>query len=118
MRWVLTLGLLVSLCGASFAKEPFASAGFGSATCAEIARLHPADKTPIGAAVLSWAQGFMSGINISHLGHKEPLRDLGDVTTGGQLAFLLNYCDGNQLHSFAQAVLALYAALPEIPPRN
>lgn len=118
MKWLLTLCFLALPCSASFSKEPFAYSGFGSATCAEIARLHPADKTPIGAAVLSWAQGFMSGINISHLAHKQPMRDLGDVTTEGQLAFLLNYCDENQLHQFASAVLALYGALPEIPPKN
>ncbi|CAN7354281.1 hypothetical protein LJR234_002157 [Mesorhizobium amorphae] len=118
MRWLLTLGFLAFPCGDAFAKEPFAYSGFGSATCAEIARLHPADKTPMGVAVLSWAQGFMSGLNISHLAHKQPMRDLGDVTTGGQLAFLLNYCDKNQLDGFASAVLSLYGALPEIPQKN
>ncbi|PBB94806.1 hypothetical protein CK224_30000 [Mesorhizobium sp. WSM3862] len=69
-------------------------------------------------AVLSWAQGFMSGMNMLHMAHKEPLRDLGEATPKAQLAFLLNYCDKNQLHDLVRATLSLYGALPEIPQKD
>lgn len=99
----------------SFAKEPFAVMGMGTATCAEITRMHPVEKTPVGAIVFSWAQGFMSGLNVDRIMHKEQLQDLSAVTTAGQLAFVLNYCEKNQLKTFSEAVLALYSALPRIP---
>lgn len=118
MKWLLSVGVLSLTCGASCAKEPFAYTGFGTVTCAEITRLQPADKTPTGAAVMSWAQGFLSGMNINQLAHNEPMRDLGVLTTEDQLGFLLNYCDKHQLHQFAQAVFSLYGGLPQIPPKN
>ena len=60
----------------------------------------------------------MSGMNMLHMAHKEPLRDLGDATPTAQMAFLLNYCDKNQLQSLVEGVLSLYGALPEIPQKE
>ncbi|WP_136618577.1 MULTISPECIES: hypothetical protein [Mesorhizobium] len=88
--------------------------GFGQSTCAEITRLKPVDRTPEAAAVMSWAQGYMSALNIDHVRNGKPFQDLGAVTISGQLAFMLNYCDKNPLKQFGVAVHSLYISLPQV----
>jgi uncharacterized protein YgfB (UPF0149 family) len=58
----------------------------------------------------SWAEGFMSGLNLAKpQGHKNKL----DSSLVEQnLAHIKDYCDANPQHDYFQAVIDLYRSLP------
>lgn len=120
-------GLLLIFSGQSFAAE-FAISGLGATTCAEITQMHPAFvATPEGAAILSWSQGYMSGINFDRIANElhngaqgQAIKNLNGTTPEGELAFIANFCERNQLKPLHAAVEALFIALPDAAksPKN
>jgi hypothetical protein len=59
----------------------------------------------------SWAQGYMSGINMSVLASQRPARELSGEMNDQKRA-LRNYCADNPLRNYMDGVLDFYAKLP------
>jgi hypothetical protein len=59
-----------------------------------------------------WAQGFMSGENLSQFASDGQYRDLEAMTDEAQEASLRNYCDEHPMAEFYKAVMDLYSKLP------
>jgi hypothetical protein len=104
----LALGILIQ--PTSSKAEDVIYAGVGAATCGRIAQGYRQNPTLQEAMMMSWAQGFMSGVNVSlgGAGHS----DLGAITFEAQKASLRNYCDEHPLAEFWEAVIDLYKKFP------
>jgi hypothetical protein len=85
--------------------------GAGSASCAEFAKMYQGDPEHVEDAFFSWAQGFMSGINLAAVTTQRPTRDLAGVAADQRRA-LRTYCANNPLRTYMDAVTEFYAKLP------
>lgn len=89
----------------------FAFAGVGAEPCGQLAdeyRRHPSDAEN---AMMHWAQGFMSGWNMS-LAPTGEYRDLAALSLDVQKHVLHAYCDEHPLAEFMKAATELYFRLP------
>ncbi len=85
--------------------------GVGVTSCAEFARLYQGSPEYTELVFLSWGQGYMSGLNISAMGHGFLARDLaGD--TSQQKQEIRRYCADNPLKNYKDAVFDFYAKRP------
>ena len=91
------------------AADRVAVVGPGSFSCGKFM----ADELSVSKAWFSfWAQGYLSGLNISFFGEETPnFTDLED--SAGQELWLENYCRENPLDSYMVAVSWLWVALRE-----
>jgi hypothetical protein len=83
------------------------------------------EKNPESAERLhfSWAQGYMSGLNVFLTGLKRPIHDLNGWGVSDQMMFLRKYCEDKPLSTYGDAVGKLFNKLPvlnqnETPPQN
>jgi hypothetical protein len=96
-------------------RDDYTSVGAGVSTCAEVTAYvndHP-DKAIM---FFSWAQGFMSGLNVQKSLTRQKSRDLGALTTSDQQERLKSVCEENPTASYGSIVLAFYNSLPELAP--
>jgi hypothetical protein len=70
-------------------------AGIGAVSCGKVADGYRQDPTQVEGVMLAWAQGFMSGSNVS-LGNGQ-YRDLTAMTLDEQKKSLRAYCDAHPL---------------------
>jgi hypothetical protein len=83
--------------------------GFGSGTCADYANAARLDQTEADLMFFTWAQGYLSGVNMERLLKRQPVLNLSDdhYQNAAQLTFLHAYCNQHPLAPFMTAVLAL-----------
>jgi hypothetical protein len=84
--------------------------GVGTVTCAEFAQNYLRDPKTAELAFFSWAQGFLTGINI---GSKSDVAIVGAMKIQDQQAHIRMYCDAHPLLPYVAAVVDLYNALPK-----
>jgi len=116
MRQLFVLALLV-WCSAPARSEPMAMAGVGSVTCSKFAQDFRRS-TDTEVVYFTWAQGLMSGYNVSLLVAKDNARDLLAKPLDEQKAYLRSYCDRHPLQDYYQAVLNMYVTLPVVRPKQ
>jgi hypothetical protein len=104
------LALAILIQPTSSRAEDTLYVGLGAMTCGKIAEMYRQNPSVVEAVMMSWSQGFMSGVNVSirGVGH----HDLGGVTVEVQKASLRNYCDDHPLAEFWEAVMDLYNKFP------
>lgn len=100
---------------ASANAEPTAAQGAGSFTCAQFAEDYRGSPDLSEVTFFTWAQGYMSGLNVS-LPKGVPFRNLAGSPTSDEEGFIRNYCDKHPLELYMDAVEHLYWTLPAIPP--
>lgn len=88
--------------------------GAGATSCGQFLEFHAANILGVDGTVLSWTQGFLTGMNLSHTlsTRKEPI-DLPD--SASLLAYLVKYCQDNPLKSIWEGNMKLYF---EIAPKQ
>jgi hypothetical protein len=89
----------------------FAYSGLGATSCGKLADDYRNDPTTIEIAMMTWAQGYMSGMNVSSITQGR-YRDLAAMTLDAQKQSLLSYCDNHPLAEFIKAAIDLYLKLP------
>jgi|GEM_PF-2435238 len=93
-------------------KADSAFAGVGSATCAQYAELVRLDPQRTHNMFLTWAQGFMSGLNVPQLEGRRYVELLPpSYPAQAQSRFLSGYCDHHPRDKFFDAVRALWNEL-------
>jgi hypothetical protein len=116
MRVVISATLFLAFAALAHG-EPMAVRGAGASTCAAYASYAETYKSNPSEAntYLTWAQGFMSGLNYGHLRTKDTL-DLNPqalqafpIETQGRL--LQQYCEQHPTMSFSAAVFALWVEM-------
>ena len=99
------LGLVV-LTSLSMAAEQFQSMGAGTKSCAVFARTYKDKPKTADMIYFSWAQGYMSGVNLAAGINNKDYRpaNLNAMTVAAQQRFIRDFCDRNPLKDFREAV--------------
>jgi hypothetical protein len=88
--------------------------GPGATSCAEFAKMYQADPVHIETIFFTWAQGYMSALNMIVLADHRPARELaGNVVD--QKRALRNYCADNPLKNYMDGVVEFYGKLGFVP---
>ena len=112
------------ICFPQTARSEMAFRGVGGTTCGQFAEYYRTDPADAETLFYSWAQGFMSGMNVNFLFPEGESTDLGDSRYGidTQKGHLRLYCDQHPLAFYSQAVFNLWDTmraqqeLPKWPP--
>ncbi len=110
-----SLFLLIAPGAAKTANDTF---GAGLHTCAVFANAYR-EETTMGIFYFSWAQGYMSGLNLGLMGAArlqglqggaaaQVATDLGLMSFDGQERHIRHYCDRHPLNDYMDAVLNLF----------
>jgi hypothetical protein len=91
--------------------------GPGATSCAEFAKMFQADPATTEIMFYSWAQGFMSAVNISAKANNRPMKELAGVMVD-QERFLRTYCANNPLKNYMDGIMKLYEKLPVSAPSS
>ena len=110
MRVVISATFLLAF-AASAHGEPMAVRGAGASTCASYAETYKKGNPSEAGTYLTWAQGFMSGLNYGHLRTKDTtdLNPQASIETQGRL--LQQFCEQHPSTSFSAAVFALWVEM-------
>ena len=92
--------------------DPIGVAGAGDRSCAEIAKFFRQNPDQTSVIVFSWAQGYMSGLNVAGGASGREVRDLSGMTTKDEESAIQNYCEEHPMSDLATAVMDLYKTLP------
>jgi hypothetical protein len=94
------------------AKRPiYAYQGVGVGAC-EVLNKHSDDKQWV-SEYHSWAQGFISGMNMASGLNKEDGKDLNSLTVTDQVKILAVYCKQHPKEQFMSAIYELYRSLDD-----
>jgi hypothetical protein len=108
MRRVMLMLLLCAPPAFQCAANEVAIAGYGTLPCLQfnvaVKRGAGWADNAITQGVMSWAQGFMSGVNLLKLQDEHKLFDLGAVSIEEQWAYLVTYCRNNPADEVGLAV--------------
>ena len=104
-RVVLCLGFM-ALSSPVTAAEQYQSMGAGTRSCAVFARTYKDKPKSADMIYFSWAQGYMSGVNIAAGINNKDYRpaNLNAMTVATQQRFIRDFCDRNPLKDFREAV--------------
>ena len=118
MRVAISIALLLTASGLARAQQPLGTMmGAGMMSCAEFGFQHRQPSTPeLGFFYFSWAQGFMSGLNVTELALNRPMRNLNAMPVADQQKAIQKLCDERPHLTVAEVVRDFYQTLPLIPP--
>jgi len=89
--------------------------GAGTAKCSDYLKFYQSGSTTDALVFLSWAQGYMSGLNASEMRYGGHGRDLASISTEDEQQFLHDYCQEHTGDDIASASISLYKQMH--PPR-
>jgi len=115
MKLICSIALaLAMLIQPTSSKADYGYAGVGEISCAKISQDYQRTPTQIETVMMTWAQGFMSGMNRGPQkgAQNSQYRDMAAMTIEAQQASLRKYCDEHPTAEFWKAVLDLYFKLP------
>ena len=97
---------LVVLTSWAMAAEQYQSMGAGTKSCAVFGRTYKDKPKTANMIYFSWAQGYMSGVNIAAGINNKDYRpaNLNAMTIAAQQRFIRDFCDRNPLKDFREAV--------------
>ena len=99
---------LFAIAGSAFA---YPIQGIGSNSCGQFAADYRKNPEIWEIAYFTWAQGYMSGLNIAGMGNGYRPRELsGDYSAHRQK--IRSFCDQSPLKSYMDAVIDLWKNLP------
>lgn len=97
----------------SFSSPVFAQGlGPGMQSCGEFSRLYATNPTAAEDLFYTWAQGFMSALNLSFMSTTGAYRAIDPNGMAAYKLRLRSYCDANPPSQYMQAVMDLYNSLP------
>jgi hypothetical protein len=115
---LLGIVMLVASGSSSYAADtPNWAMGVGSQSCAKFAQDYAKD---VSAELFyfTWAQGFMTGLNMVAALDKKNIRNMGGEIIQLQQQRIREYCSEHPLDDYMQAVATMYGGLPSMgqPP--
>ena len=103
----IALLLLLAFPALSAAQEKYEISGAGTVSCGKF--LENQKSTILNNMQISWAQGFLSGMNLAGSGSAEEMVVLPDSESIN--LYLVNYCNANPLESAAIGTVRLFKEL-------
>ena len=86
--------------------------GPGMQSCGEFSRLYATNPTVTEDLFYTWAQGFMSALNLSFVSTTGAYRFIAPDGMASYKLRLRTYCDAHPPSQYVQAVMDLYNSLP------
>jgi hypothetical protein len=125
-RVLISAPLLALAAVPAYAKSPSSQAvtntafivGPGGETCKAFTDLHKEAPEFSKAIFFSYAQGFMTALNMSRSLNGLPAHTLKGLGPDDQMAHLVYYCGNHPIENFISAINSLYDDLPEIEAAN
>jgi hypothetical protein len=109
MRLMLAVCCVVAWGGVACAEGKHVNTmGVGLTSCAEYGKQYQRNPVETDFGFLSWAQGFISGINAM----EDAYYDLGAKPPEEMLRFLHKYCNDHPLANFGAGALEFMESLP------
>ena len=108
------LAALLSL--AVMPAEALPLEGAGTAKCSDFIKFYLSGSNSDVLVFLSWAQGYMSGLNAADMRSGGHGRDLSSISTEDEQQFLHDYCQEHPTDDVASAAISLYKQMH--PPRS
>ncbi len=90
--------------------------GAGTAKCSDFLKFYTSGSNTDVLVFLSWAQGYMSGLNAADMRYGGHGRDLSSISTEDEQQFLRDYCAEHTGDDIASASINLYKQMR--PPRT
>jgi hypothetical protein len=118
IRYLLSVFFLCSSIVASAAELQGQGYGLGMKSCAQFAGDYKAEPTVAEDLYFAWAEGFMSGLNLSATANNLRARHLADIDMESAKLQIRSYCDGHPLAQYVSAVLTIYTGLPDLPTKS
>ena len=118
MRRLVAILLGAAISSAAFAADEGQGYGLGMHSCAEFADAYKAQPAFTEDLYFTWAQGFMSGLNLASIAGKLQFRVLNGVSMESQKTQIRSYCEEHPQGQYASAVIALYNDLPGAPANS
>jgi hypothetical protein len=102
--------------GPSGTAAPFEATlmGAGSTSCGDFADHYRSDADFTGVLFFTWAQGYMSGLNVGPLSTTDNSANLNSIPAEQQQQALRTYCNDHPLARYFEAVRDLYGHLKPI----
>ena len=94
---------------AAMAQKKYATFGAGAATCAIFANHYKTEPMIETLSYFSWAQGYMTALNMTFVANNKETVDLRDYDS--QTRHIRQYCDQHPLKDYSDAVLDLFEAM-------
>jgi hypothetical protein len=116
MRVLLAVCIAVALGEIASAQAHAVGKGARAASCAEYAKAYKMSPDQTEDYFLSWAMGYISGINFVTGNMSEVSWDLAAKTDNEMKRFLRQYCNDHPLADYATGVLELMRSLPTFKP--
>jgi hypothetical protein len=110
MRTIIATAMILTVSVAN-AVDGQDTRGAGAMTCGQFAEAYRKG-TDAELVFFSWAEGMMTGINLSISASTHRYFDLGARSTDDQMAFIRSYCNSHPLAPYARAVSELLSTLP------
>jgi hypothetical protein len=89
--------------------------GVGLRSCAEFAKDYSLVGERAEDVYFTWAQGFMSGLNLDAVANRRPYRLINGNDMATQKIQIRSYCEAHPLVQYVAAVVDLYSRLPPAP---
>jgi hypothetical protein len=109
MRALLAVCFAIATNAIACAEEQTEATGAGVVSCSEYGKADRSDPNYADDFFLSWALGYMTGVNTSN---KDASSDLSAMTSDEMMRYLRRYCDAHPLADYGDGVRDLLNALP------
>ncbi len=113
----LAIALGMAVIALPFSSSAYPIQGMGASSCAKFAKMYQGDPENMEIMFFTWAQGFMSGLNLASSAAGGFERELGGSTTDQESAIRI-YCSTNPLKTYMDAVVNLYGTLRVLPQKS
>src|SRR5258706_16471380 len=84
----------------------------GMRSCGEFAKAYAANPAIAEDLYFTWAQGFISSLNLNSVPNTHVYRDINGDDIQAHKAHIRAYCDAHPLAQYVAAVLDLYGTFP------
>jgi hypothetical protein len=111
MRTAIIATVLLLTASVANAQEAHVGMGFGTLTCGEFAQ-HYRQSVEFENYYFTWAQGYMTAMNIGISIQKHQFRDLASRPVNDEKTSIRLYCNNHPLAEYLSAIMDLYNSLP------
>jgi hypothetical protein len=112
MKRLLMAALLVASASAASAAGQGNGYGLGMDSCAVFAQKYGANPDVAESLYFTWAQGFMSALNLEASANGKVYRIINGNDMSNQKMLIRSYCNEHPLTQYVAAVLDLYERFP------
>jgi hypothetical protein len=105
--------LSLALASPILAEDAPVVSGVGISSCGKFTNSYKENSARTETLYLSWAQGFMSSINLNRKMQNGTPIDFAAMRSAAQLSWIRDYCQKNPLKTYLRATTELFLALEQ-----